>query len=121
MVDVAGVIRNGEKTSIAIVGDWSLVSTPYGDAYMAIGGGVRFKFLRTSRVSPLVQIIGGVLIYPDSAPVDSSLVFGGGGGIQVKLSNAIDAKYQLDLVISTQSGTYISRHTFAVVFKFGDR
>lgn len=128
-VDFAQSIRRSPTRSIAIVGDFSYLKftrDPFSETDIPIVGGVRFRFLRDKRISVFAQATAGVLLWKDSDPDDETdFIVGGGGGVQVRLTDLLDVKAQVDIhadKLGDGGGWYnISRFLFGAVIKFGPK
>ena len=128
-IDFARTIQTSPTRSIAIVGDFSYLKftrDPFTETDMPIVGGVRFKFFRHKRISVFAQGTAGVLLWKDSDPDDETdFIVGGGGGVQVRLTDLLDVKAQVDIhadKLGDGGGWYnISRFLFGAVIKFGPK
>ena len=129
-VDFAQAIRSTDTMSIAIIGDVYRVrfsdggSPAFTENDASIVGGVRFKFLRDRRVAVFVQGTAGVLPWSDSdGDSGTDVLIGGGGGIQIRLTDMLDAKIQVDAWADNDDGTWysLSRWFFGATFKFGPK
>jgi hypothetical protein len=126
-LDFAHAISASETRSISIVGDVSYLkftSDPFEETDVPIVGGIRFKFLRNKRVSFFAQGTAGVMLWKDNDPDDGTdFIVGGGGGVQVRLTDLIDVKAQVDVhadKLGGGGGWYnITRYLFGAVIKFG--
>ena len=124
-IDFARTLSSTETRSLAVLADFSWLRHTIGafeEQNYPIVGGIRFKFLRNRRVSLFVQGTAGVMPWKDNDPESrTDIVFGGGGGIQVRLTGSLDARVQLDLMADNDSGDWYryDRLLFAGVYKFG--
>jgi len=126
-IDFARTVSSTETRSVAILVDFSWQTHTiegFEEQDYPIVGGVRLKFLRNRRVSLFVQGAAGAMPWKDNDPDDGTdFVFGGGGGIQIRLSERLDAKVQGDLFADLDRGDWYryGRVLFAGVYRFGAR
>ena len=121
------IIQTGSR-AVAIVADTQFVKFSDGFGFEETDnlllGGVRFKFLRDQRVSLFVQGTAGVMRWSDTEQDSGTdLIVGGGGGVQVRLTNRLDVKGQVDLWKDRFEGEWfnITRFFAAVVVRLGGR
>jgi len=125
-VDFGQVVHKAPTTALSIIGDLGWNRFPEIEDDLSIVGGVRERFLRTSRISPYAQATAGAMLWsPTSSlyPSGTDFLIGGGGGVQVRLNAMFDAKAEFNVWGSVNDGDWdtITRFTVGGVFKFGKK
>ena len=89
---------------------------------------MRQRFYRTKRFSPFAQGTAGVMHWSSTFPLvetGNDPMVGGGGGVQIRLTDTFDVKAQYDVWRSWSSRyeewSWITRLYVGGVFKFGRR
>jgi len=125
-IDFAQTVIKKDTWSGAVVADFSwlkFTEADYNEKDTTIVGGFRVKFLRHKRVSFFAQGTAGVMPWTDSEGDSAAdLLIGGGGGLQVRLTDLIDARAQFDIWANKDLDWYwFDRFLFAIVFKLGKK
>lgn len=127
-IDFSYNITQTETNALAIVIDAQFVK--FSDAFgfeetdKPIVGGLRVKFMRNKRVSAFVQGTAGVMPWSDNdGDSGTDLLVGGGGGVQVGITDRVAAKAQYDFWLDKFEDEWFRIHRFfiAAVFNFGPR
>ena len=123
-IDFAQTVIKKGAWSGAVVADFSWLrytEADYHETNTPIVGGFRVKLFRHSRLSLFAQGTAGVMPWTDSeGDSGTDLLVGGGGGVQIRLTDLIDARAQFDIWANKDLDWYwTDRFLFAIVFKLG--
>lgn len=125
--DVSQPFYRNKRVAVSGVGDFGWTRFSGEETDTSFVGGVRFKFMRDKAVSFFAQGTTGVVHWsedafgPFQAMSGNDYVIGGGGGIQIRLTDTLDIKpFQIDWwVLPNDENDTIMRVTFGVAFKLG--
>jgi hypothetical protein len=127
-VDFAQALHTTPNTALSVVADLGVNFFPDDETDTSITGGVRQRFYRTKRFSPFVQGTAGVMHWSSTFPLvetGNDPMVGGGGGVQIRITDTFDVKAQYDVWRSWSSRyeewSWITRLYVGGVFKFGRR
>ena len=117
-IDFAHRIKTLGDHQISVIGDFARHRFSGEETDTSVMAGARLKLWRARRVAVFVQGLVGVMMWSeDDGGSGNDRMIGGGGGVQITLTDRIDAKAQMDFFRANSDP--VKRLLFGVVVRLG--